>query len=120
MKKVLALLVFSIFTFQLSIFSQNTTPSVDSIKTEIIETDSTVSIKSIQITTVSVNSQRISQEIERYKQEEKALEDKLKQVRNQLKEFERLLGGILVTERRIEDRKRKKLEGEKDKKTKNN
>ncbi len=85
-----------------SLFAQNT--AADSIKTDIIETESGVILKSTQITSVVVTSQRIAQEIERYRQEEAQIEAKLKQVRNQIKEFERLLGGVAVTEKRIQER----------------
>jgi hypothetical protein len=120
MKKALVLLL-SIFTISCSLVAQNAaTPSVDSVKTDIIETDSTVVIKSTQITSIAITSQRIAQELERYKYEETQLNDKLNQVRKQIKEFERLMGGVIVTEKRIADKIEKKAKDDEAKKAKDN
>lgn len=106
--KMLSALLF--FTFQFSIFNvsgQATSPSVDSVKTDIIEMDSTVQIRTTQVTSVTVSSERIAQEIEKFKSKEAELEGQLKQLRAQRQDFERLLGGVIVTENRIKEKKGK-------------
>ena len=115
MKKTLFAIILSLFTCV--VFAQNATPSVDSVsvKSDIIETDSVTLIKTQEVRIVSVTSSRISQEIERFKYEETQLEEKLKNVRRQIKEFERLLGGVVVTEKNIEIKKKAKEDDEKKK-----
>jgi predicted RND superfamily exporter protein len=109
--KALKLSIVLLFTFHFSLFAQQA-PSVDSVKTDIIETDSTVVIKSTQVTSVEITSQRIAQELERYKYEETQVNTKLDQIRKQIKEFERLMGGVIVTEKRIADKIEKRNKDE--------
>jgi hypothetical protein len=76
------------------------------LRTEVIERDSNVLIVSVQTDSAVVSSQRLFQEIEKIKGEIEKRENELKTFRAQMEEYNRLLGSIIATEKRIAARRK--------------